>query len=81
MGSSPTHFVAPSNGRQPIVARRCYLVMPADPLDHMRRRALQCRRLADSVSDQRASEELHKMAEEIEADIVRLEAECAARTG
>ena len=55
--------------------------MPADPLDHMRRRALQCRRLADSVSDQRASEELHKMAEEIEADIVRLEAECAARTG
>jgi hypothetical protein len=42
---------------------------------NMRARADQCRRLADAVTDRRASEVLIKMAEEVEADIARLEGE------
>jgi len=40
---------------------------------NMRARAEQCRRLAQALTDRRASEVLLKMAEEVEADIVRLE--------
>ena len=42
---------------------------------NMRGRAEQCRRLAKAILDRRASEVLIKMAEEIEADIKRLESE------
>jgi hypothetical protein len=39
----------------------------------MRARAEQCRRLAGALTDNRAAEVLLKMAEEVEADIRRLE--------
>jgi hypothetical protein len=40
---------------------------------NMRERAEQCRRLADAILDRRTSDILVKMAEEVEADIRRLE--------
>lgn len=40
---------------------------------NMRARAEQCRRLAAALTDRRASAVLLKMAEEVEADIARLE--------
>ena len=40
----------------------------------MRSRAEQCRRLAKAILDRRTSDILIKMAEEVEADIRRLEA-------
>jgi hypothetical protein len=39
----------------------------------MRARAQQCRRLAKAITDRRASDILTSMAEDIEADIRRLE--------
>ena len=41
----------------------------------MRARAEQCRRLADALTDRTAAAMLLKMAEEVEADIARLERE------
>ena len=41
----------------------------------MRARAEQCRRLADALTDRAAAAMLLKMAEEVEADIARLERE------
>jgi hypothetical protein len=43
-------------------------------VENMRNRAEQCRRLADAILDRRTSEILLKMAEDVEADIRRLEA-------
>ncbi|HEX6742254.1 MAG TPA: hypothetical protein VF079_10745 [Sphingomicrobium sp.] len=40
---------------------------------HMRTRAEQCRQLAAALTDRRAAGVLLKMAEEVEADIIRLE--------
>ena len=42
---------------------------------NMRARAEQCRRLADALTDRGAAAVLLKMAEEVEADIARLEGE------
>jgi hypothetical protein len=42
-------------------------------VENMRSRAEQCRRLAKAILDRRASDILLKMAEEVEADIRRLE--------
>ena len=42
-------------------------------VENMRARAEQCRRLADAILDRRTSDILLKMAEEVEADIKRLE--------
>ena len=42
-------------------------------IDNMRARAAQCRRLAKAINDQHAATVLLKMAEEVEADIARLE--------
>ena len=42
---------------------------------NMRARAEQCRRLAEALTDKRAATVLLKMAEEVEADIARLERE------
>jgi hypothetical protein len=52
--------------------------MSKDPLDGMRARISQCRRLANSTTDARARDALNQMAEEGEADLRRLEAERAA---
>jgi hypothetical protein len=41
----------------------------------MRERAEQCRRLAKALTERRSAEILVKMAEEIEADIARLDGE------
>ena len=49
--------------------------MGDDPIENMRGRVQQCRRLAGSINDQVTAEILLKMAEDIEADIRRLEAE------
>ena len=46
-----------------------------DPIENMRARVTQCRRLAATIMDDRATEALLKMASDIEADIIRLEAE------
>ncbi|MFL6744318.1 MAG: hypothetical protein ACJ8E3_10260 [Sphingomicrobium sp.] len=40
---------------------------------NMRARAHQCRRLAQALTDRRAAEVLLKMADEVEADIAKLE--------
>lgn len=45
----------------------------SDIVANMRARAEQCRRLAEALTDRRASAVLLKMAEEVEADIARLE--------
>jgi len=52
-------------------------VAEQDPLvlANMRARAEQCRRLADALTDRTAAAMLLKMAEEVEADIARLEGE------
>jgi hypothetical protein len=42
-------------------------------VERMRARAEQCRRLAKAILDRSAAEVLMKMAEEVEADIKRLE--------
>ena len=44
-----------------------------DPVANMRARAEQCRRLAAALTDLRAIDVLTRMAEEIDADIRRLE--------
>jgi hypothetical protein len=50
-------------------------VAQEDPviIENMRGRAAQCRRLANAILDRPAAETLRRMAEEIEADIRRLE--------
>lgn len=52
--------------------------MSEDPLEGMRARIAQCRRLAASTTDAQAREALTQMADEGEADLKRLEAERAA---
>lgn len=54
--------------------------MSDDPLDGMRRRMETCRRLAKQILDRSASEALLQMAEEIESDLKKLEAERAGRS-
>lgn len=49
--------------------------MGDDPLENMRERASQCRRLSSLTHDQAMAQQLRVWAEEIEADIARLEAE------
>jgi hypothetical protein len=51
-----------------------------DPIMNMRSRAEQCRRLASHIGDQKTVEILLKMANDIEADIQRLETERTERT-
>lgn len=49
--------------------------MAIDPLDNMKRRAEQCRRMAQITHDEKMRWQLLDWANEIEADIVRLSAE------
>lgn len=42
-------------------------------IENMRARAQQCRRLANALTDRRAAQILLQMAEEVEADIAKLE--------
>lgn len=56
-----------------------YSSMTDDPLDHMRSRIEQCRRLARMITDPEAVKMLRQMADEGEADLKRLEAERADR--
>jgi hypothetical protein len=53
--------------------------MSDDPLDHMRERIAQCRRLAQFVNDPRTTQALLQMAEEGERDLARLLEERAGR--
>ena len=53
--------------------------MDDDPVVNMRGRVQQCRRLAGSVDDRATTLMLLKMAQDIEADIQRIEAERAKR--
>lgn len=53
------------------------LLMSHDPLEGMRARIAQCRRLAASTTDAQAREVLTQMADEGEADLRRLETERA----
>ena len=53
--------------------------MKDDPLDHMRSRIEQCRRLAGMITDPEAARILRQMAADGEADVKRLEAERATR--
>lgn len=55
--------------------------MSDDPLDGMRRRIGTCRRLARQMLDQQTIDALLQMAEEIEIDLAKLEAERAGRSG
>lgn len=48
--------------------------MGEDPLENMRSRAAQCRRLADLTHDRAMADQLRQWATDIEADIARLEA-------
>jgi hypothetical protein len=59
-------------------------IVPAvgdDPLQNMRERASQCRRLSSLTHDQAMAQQLRQWAEEIERDIDRLEAELANKGG
>lgn len=47
--------------------------MSDDPIANMRSRVEMCRRLAKTITDQRAAAILRQMADEGEADIKRLE--------
>lgn len=49
--------------------------MGDDPIDRMRERIAQCRRLAEFITDPKAAATLRQMADEGEIDIRRLEAE------
>ncbi len=53
--------------------------MSDDPLDGMRERIGKCRRLARQILDVKAAEALLEMAEDIERDLKKLEAERLAR--
>lgn len=55
--------------------------MSEDTIRNMRARSLQCRNLAKTVGDPRASKILMDMADEIEADVRRMEAEASAKPG
>ena len=55
--------------------------MGDDPLDNMRFRAAQCRRLANSATNRELLEFLLNSAEQIELDIAQLEAERQKRSG
>ena len=46
---------------------------------NMRARIEQCRRLANALTDRRAADILLRMAEEIEADVARLEGDLKSR--
>lgn len=48
--------------------------MGENPIENMRARADQCRRLSDHMHDRQMAEQLRTWAAEIEADIKRLEA-------
>ena len=50
-------------------------VVGDDPLENMKERASQCRRLSSLTHDQAMAQQLRAWAEEIEVDIARLEAE------
>lgn len=49
--------------------------MSADPIENMRGRAAQCRRLATQILDEQATQALLQMAAAIDLDILMLEAE------
>lgn len=53
--------------------------MTDDPLDGMRARIEQCRRLATAILDPEASKALLEMAKDIERDLRKLEDERAAQ--
>lgn len=53
--------------------------MADDPLNQMRQRIEQCRRLADMILDPKAKAILRQMAGEVEADLAKLLAERAER--
>lgn len=53
--------------------------MTDDVIANMRTRVATCRRLASSTQDERTANILRSMAEEIEADMLRIEAERAGR--
>jgi hypothetical protein len=54
--------------------------MSDDPLDGMRRRIESCHRLAKQILDRQATDALLQMADEIEIDLAKLEAERAERS-
>lgn len=53
--------------------------MSDDPLDNMRARMEKCRRLAKQILDVQATQALLQMADEIERDVTKLEAERLGR--
>ena len=53
--------------------------MTDDPLDGMRERIIRCRRLAKQILIAKAAQALLEMAEEIERDLKKLEADRQAR--
>jgi hypothetical protein len=64
-----------TRGRNPINICELLRIVPEKSavVANMRARAEQCRRLANALTDRRAATILLNMAEEIEADIARLE--------
>ena len=54
--------------------------MGEDPLENMRERAAQCRRLANSATNRELLDFLTNSARDIEEDIARLVAECRGRS-
>ena len=54
--------------------------MGEDPLENMRERAAQCRRLANSATNRELLDFLTNSARDIEEDIARLEAERRGRS-
>lgn len=55
--------------------------MGEDPIENMRARAEQCRRLSDHIHDREMAAQLRTWAAEIDADIKRLTARPRGETG
>lgn len=55
--------------------------MGEDPIENMRARAEQCRRLSDHIHDREMAAQLRAWAADIDADIQRLEAERQRQAG
>ena len=53
--------------------------MSLDVIENMRGRAAYCRLIADGISDARTAKILRDMADEIEADVQRLEVEAGSK--
>jgi hypothetical protein len=76
---APAHFRTATETPGTSLTPANFAFVEEPPIDRMRERARQLRRIADMTHDPAMSEMLLKMAGEVEVDADRLEAERTAR--